>query len=101
LVAAIPTHLKRPADSRPRELQTSTVCGDTEEQRMQTAIQSSTTWQFDASITHTPYGYHVLITRFLPTARRPEHQVKFSGTFSSNELRTLRCIIDQALEASE
>lgn len=65
---------------------------------MSTTFQSTQTWQLDAKVTATPYGHHLMISSFVPTARRPEHQVKFSGTFSTDELRALRDVIDQALE---
>lgn len=64
---------------------------------MQTAFQSTPTWQLDANIKATPYGHHLIISSFVPTARRPEHQVKFSGTFSTDELRALRDTITAAL----
>jgi hypothetical protein len=64
---------------------------------MQTTFQSTPTWQLAASIKATPYGHHLAITSLVPTARRPEHQVKFAGTFTADELRALRDTIDQAL----
>jgi hypothetical protein len=66
---------------------------------MQVTFQSTPTWQLDAKVTATPYGHHLLISSFVPTARRPEHQVKFSGTFSTDELRTLRDVIDRELQS--
>ncbi|TNF62348.1 MAG: hypothetical protein EP306_03635 [Burkholderiales bacterium] len=65
-----------------------------------TTLQQSPGWQLDARIGQTPYGHHLVISSFVPTARRPEHQVKFSGTFSTEELRRLRDVIDQVLEAA-
>jgi hypothetical protein len=67
---------------------------------MQSTFQSTPTWQLDASVKATPYGHHLIITSFVPTARRPERQVKFSGTFTADELRTLRNTIDAALGAA-
>lgn len=60
-------------------------------------IQESPVWQLAASITSAPYGHHLLISSFVPNARRPEHQVKFSGILSTVELRKLRDTINQAL----
>ena len=63
------------------------------------SVQSNPCWQVDASVT--PVGgdqHHLLITSLIPTARRPEHQVRFSGTFTVDELRRLRDVLDQALE---
>ncbi len=65
---------------------------------MQTTFQSTPTWQLDAKVTATPYGHHLMISSFVPTARRPEHQVKFSGTFTVDELRLLRDAIDRGLQ---
>lgn len=60
-------------------------------------IQSNPSWQLAAHVAPTPYGHHLIISSFVPTARRPEHQVKFSGTFSTDELRALRDTIGAAL----
>ncbi|MBK7615643.1 MAG: hypothetical protein IPJ08_14640 [Burkholderiales bacterium] len=65
---------------------------------MQTTIQASQTWQLAAEVTVTPYGHHLLITSLVPTARRPEQQVRFSGLFSTDELRALRDVIDRELQ---
>ena len=64
---------------------------------MQAIIQSTPAWQLDVTITPTRYGQHLLISSLVPTARRPTHHVQFSGTFSKEELRTLRDAIDQSL----
>lgn len=61
------------------------------------AFQTNPAWQLTAQVKPTPYGHHLLISSFVPTARRPEHQVKFSGIFSTAELAVLRDVIDQAL----
>ena len=64
-------------------------------------IQSTPSWQLDATITAIGADqHHLKITSLVPTARRPEHQVKFGGTFSTDELRRLRDVIDQALEVA-
>jgi hypothetical protein len=60
-------------------------------------FQETSAWQLAAHVAPTPYGHHLIISSFIPTARRPEHQVKFSGTFSTYELRALRDTIDAAL----
>lgn len=68
---------------------------------MSTTFQSTQTWQLDATVRPiTGQQFHLLISSFVPTARRPEHQVKFSGTFTTDELRALRDVIDQALEVA-
>ncbi len=61
-------------------------------------IQESSVWQLAASVTSATYGHHLLISSYIPNARRPEHQVKFSGILSATELRKLRDTIDQALD---
>lgn len=65
---------------------------------MQCTFQSTPAWQLDVRVKATPYGHHLVISSFVPTARRPEHQVQFSGTFSTTELRALRDTINLALE---
>jgi hypothetical protein len=60
-------------------------------------FQETPTWQLAAHVAPTAYGHHLIISSFVPTARRPEHQVKFSGTFSADELRALRDTISAAL----
>lgn len=65
-------------------------------------IQSNPCWQIDASVKPvTGDQHHLLITSFVPTARRPEHQVRFSGTFTVDELRRLRDVLDGALARTE
>jgi len=61
-------------------------------------IQSNPSWQLAASVQSTPHGHHLIISSLVPTARRPEHQVKFSGTFSTSELRKLQATVSAALE---
>lgn len=56
--------------------------------------------QLDATVK--PLGadqHHLLITSVIPTARRPEHQVRYSSDLTTAELRRLRDVIDQALAA--
>lgn len=67
---------------------------------MSTAIHTSPAYQLRARISSTPFGHHLLLSSFVPTARRPEEQVKFSTTLSRDELLALRKVIDQALQAS-
>lgn len=65
-----------------------------------TVFQSTDAWRLAAEVKRTPYGHHLLISSFVPTARKPGEHVKFSGTFSAEELRALRDVIDQALEVT-
>lgn len=60
-------------------------------------IHTSPTFQLHARVQSTSLGHHLLLTTFVPTARRPEEQVKFSATLSQQELLALREVIDAAL----
>ena len=66
---------------------------------MQATIQSTPAYVLTADLTHTAYGHNLKLVSFVPTARRPEHQVKFQGIFSTDELRALRDVIDQELQS--
>lgn len=65
---------------------------------MQTTIQSSPAFELLADITCTKHGHSLKLISFVPSARRPEQQVKFQGLFTDAELRALRDLIDQSLE---
>lgn len=60
-------------------------------------IHTSPAFELRARVQSTPLGHHLLLTTFVPTARRPEEQVKFSATLSKQELLALREVIDAAL----
>ena len=64
------------------------------------AIHTSPAYELRARIQPTPLGHHLLLSTFVPTARRPEEQVKFSTTLRREELVALRDVIDQALSHS-
>lgn len=65
---------------------------------MQATIQSSPAFELLADLTRTEHGHSLKLISFVPSARRPEQQVKFQGLFTDAELRTLRNLIDQSLE---
>lgn len=65
---------------------------------MQATIQSSPAFELLADLTRTEHGHSLKLISFVPSARRPEQQVKFQGLFTVAELRALRDLIDQALE---
>jgi len=65
---------------------------------MQATIQSSPAFELLADITRTEHGHSLKLISFVPSARRPEQQVKFQGLFTDAELRALRDLIDQSLE---
>lgn len=67
---------------------------------MYTTIQKIAAWHLNASVAPTPYGHFLTFTTYVPTARRPEEQVKFAATLSTEELRCLRDVIDQALDVT-
>jgi hypothetical protein len=76
---------------------TANVCGD-QESTMHAIIQTTPTWRLRASVTPVRDDqHHLMVTSLVPTARRPEEQVRWQGVFSSAELRALRDVIDQAL----
>lgn len=68
---------------------------------MHAIIQSAPAWQLRASVTPVRGDQlHVMVTSLVPTARRPEEQVRWQALLTANELRALRDIIDQALEVA-
>ena len=66
---------------------------------MRSLIQATPAYELSVDIASTAYGYSLRLISFVPTARRPEEQVKFQGLFSSVELQSLRDTINQALAA--
>ena len=67
---------------------------------MLTAIQTTPAYELSVEITDTGHGHSLKFLSFVPTARRPEHQVKFQGLFTRVELEALRDSISQSLESS-
>ena len=68
-------------------------------QSVQATLLSGPAYELRAEIRHTPYGHHVRLLSFVPSARRPEEQVKFQGLLSTDQLRALRDLIDQEIGA--
>lgn len=66
---------------------------------VQAALLSGLAYELRAEIRHTRYGHHVRFLSFVPSAQRPEEQVKFQGLFSTDQLRALRDLIDQEIGA--
>lgn len=67
---------------------------------MRAIIQSTPAWQLRASVTPARGDqHHLMVTSFVPTARRPEEHVRWQAVFTAGELRALRDVIEQALEA--
>jgi hypothetical protein len=67
---------------------------------MRSLIQDSPAYQLSIDIASTPLGHSLRLISFVPTARRPEEQVKFQGNFSVEELTTLGAAVEQALAAA-
>ena len=68
-------------------------------QPMQATLLYGPAYELRAEIRHTAYGHHVRLLSFVPSARRPEEQVKFEGLFSADQLRALRDLIDREIGA--
>ena len=66
---------------------------------VQEKLLSGPAYELRAEIRHTSYGHHVRLLSFVPSARRPEEQVKFQGLFSTDQLRALRDLIDREIGA--
>ena len=66
---------------------------------VQLNLLSRPAYELRAEIRCTPYGHHVRFLSFVPSARRPEEQVKFQGLFSTDQLRALRDLIDREIGA--
>lgn len=56
---------------------------------MRTAIQDTPAYQLSVDIASTPFGLSLRLISYVPTARRPEEQVRFQGNFTDDELRAL------------
>jgi len=69
-----------------------------EENFMRAIIQSTPAYELSADITPTAHGHNFRLISFVPTARRPEEQVRFQATCSQAELVALRDLINEALE---
>ena len=64
---------------------------------MRSLIQATPAYEFSIDITTSAHGHSLRLTSFVPTAQRPEDQVKFQGVFSTAELKSLRDALNQAL----
>jgi hypothetical protein len=71
-----------------------------QEDAMRSLIQSTPAYELSADIATSRFGHSLRLVSFVPTARRPEEQVKFQAVLSTAELRTLRALLDQALDAA-
>jgi hypothetical protein len=64
---------------------------------MRSIIQATSAYELSVDIATTAHGHSLRLFSFVPTARRPEHQVKFQGMFSNSELKLLRDALNQAI----
>ena len=64
---------------------------------MRSLIQATPAYELSVDIATSAHGHSLRLISFVPTARRPEDQVKFQGVFSTEELKSLRDALNQAL----
>jgi hypothetical protein len=64
---------------------------------MRSTIQATPAYELSIDITTSAQGHSLKLISFVPTARRPEDQVKFQGLFSTAELKSLGEALNQAL----
>jgi hypothetical protein len=64
---------------------------------MRSLIQTTPAYEVSVDIATTAHGHNLRLISFVPTARRPEDQIKFQGVFSTLELKSLRDALNQAL----
>lgn len=64
---------------------------------MRSRIQATPAYELSIDIATSAHGHNIRLISFVPTARRPEEQVKFQGVFNTTELTALRDALNQAL----
>jgi hypothetical protein len=64
---------------------------------MRSRIQATPAYELWVDIATSAHGHSIRLISFMPTARRPEDQVKFQGLFNTTELTALRDALNQAL----
>ena len=70
-----------------------------QEKQMHSVFHTSPAYELSAQVQHTPFGSQLSFISFVPTANRPEAQVKFQACLSKPELQSLRDCLDQALKS--
>jgi hypothetical protein len=68
---------------------------------MKALIQATPAYALSVEINTTTHEHQFKLVSYVPTARRPEKQTKFSGLFSSDELRVLGDLIQRTLDGAE
>ena len=64
---------------------------------MRSLIQATPAYELSIDLTTTMLGHSLRLISFVPTARRPEEQVKFQGVFTTAEIKALRDALSQVL----
>lgn len=64
---------------------------------MRSLLQATPAYELSVDIASTSYGHSIRLISFVPTARRPEDQVKFQGVFNTAELTAMRDALNLAL----
>jgi hypothetical protein len=64
---------------------------------MRSLIQATSAYELSIDLTTTTLGHSLRLISFVPTARRPEEQVKFQGVFTTAEIEALRNALNQLL----
>ena len=60
-------------------------------------LLSGPAYALTAEIRTTAHGHNLQLLSFVPSARRPEEQVRYQGLFSTDQLRSLRDLIDREI----
>lgn len=68
---------------------------------MRSLIQTNSAYELSVDIASTDYGHSLKLISFVPSARRPEDQIKFQSIFSTTELKLLRDALISTLEESQ
>lgn len=68
---------------------------------MRFKIQTTPAYELLVDVENSQHGHSVKLITFVPTARRPEEQVKFQAMFSTAELTALRDALNHALGSSQ
>ncbi len=64
---------------------------------MRSTLQATPAHELSVDLRRTDYGHHLRFVSVVPTARRPEEQVRFHAVLGTDELHALRGAIDLAL----
>lgn len=66
---------------------------------MRSLVQATAAYELSVDVATSAHGHSLRLISFVPSARRPEEQVKFRGLFSTAELTLLRDAVNQVLAA--